>query len=71
MKEIKLKYKVNDRLRVVAFVEGCDKLLEQEQILDYLRLLEEREDLKTMSNPDDISQMKDLIERHERRCGLK
>lgn len=64
MKEIKLKYKVNDRLRVVAFVEGCDKLLEQEQ-------LEEREDLKTMSNPDDISQMKDLIERHERRCGLK
>lgn len=71
MREIKLKYGINDKLHIVVYIEGCDKPLEQEQILDYLRLLDERDFLKTLTDEADIIQIKDMIERLEKRCGLQ
>lgn len=71
MREIKINYELNKMLKIVAYVDGCDRPLEQEQILEYLRLLEDRDFLKTLTNEDDIIQIKDMIERREKRCGLK
>lgn len=71
MKEIRLRYEMNDRIHVVAYVDGCDKLLEQEQILDYFKLLDLRDYLETLNNPDDIVQIKDMIQRIEKRIGLR
>lgn len=42
MKEIKLKYSIVET-KVVAYIEGCSKMLKEEQILDYFRLLDLRE----------------------------
>ena len=71
MREIKIKYEINDKSNIVAYIDGCDCALEQEQILDYLQLLEKRDLLKTLTLEDDIVQIKDMIERLEKRCGIK
>ncbi len=70
MREITLKYLINENLHVVAYIEGCNKPLEQEQLLEYLRLLEEYDLLKTLTNESDVIQMKDMIARREKRIGL-
>ena len=71
MREIKIKYEINDKSNIVAYIDGCDCALEQEQILDYLQLLEKRDFLKTLTLEEDIVQIKDMIERLEKRCGIK
>lgn len=39
MKSIKLKYEIINT-KVVAKIDGCDILLQEEQLLDYLHLLD-------------------------------
>lgn len=70
MKEIKLKYSIVET-KVVAYIEGCSKMLKEEQILDYFRLLDLRENFKSLSSPDDIIQIEDMIHRIEKRIGIK
>lgn len=69
MKSIKLKYEIINT-KVVAKIDGCDILLQEEQLLDYLRLLDLQEIYKTLTNPDDIIQIKDMIQRIEKRLSL-
>ena len=45
---------------------GCDILLQEEQLLDYLRRLDLQEIYKTLTNSDDIIQIKDMIQRIEK-----
>lgn len=49
---------------------GADILLQEEQILDYLRLLDLKEFCKTLTNHDDIIQIKEMIQRIEKRLSL-
>lgn len=69
MKSIKLKYEIINT-KVVAKIDGCDILLQEEQLLDYLRLLDLQEIYKTLTNSDDIIQIKDMIQRIEKRLSL-
>ena len=69
MKSIKLKYEIINT-KVVAKTDGCDILLQEEQLLDYLRLLDLQEIYKTLTNSDDIIQIKDMIQRIEKRLSL-
>lgn len=69
MKSIKLKYEIINT-KVVAKIDGCDILLQEEQLLDYLRLLDLQEFYKTLTNSDDIIQIKDMIQRIEKRLSL-
>lgn len=69
MKSIKLKYEIINT-KVVAKIDGCDILLQEEQLLDYLRLLDLQEIYKTLTNSDDIIQIEDMIQRIEKRLSL-
>lgn len=69
MKNIKMKYEINNT-KVIAKIDGCDILLQEEQILDYLRLLDLKEFCKTLTNHDDIIQIKEMIQRIEKRLSL-
>ena len=69
MKSIKLKYEIINT-KVVAKIDGCDILLQEEQLLDYLHLLDLQEIYKTLTNSDDIIQIKDMIQRIEKRLSL-
>lgn len=69
MKSIKLKYEIINT-KVVAKIDGYDILLQEEQILDYLRLLDLKEFCKTLTNHDDIIQIKEMIQRIEKRLSL-
>ena len=69
MKSIKLKYEIINT-KVVAKIDGCDILLQEEQLLDYLRLLDLQQIYKTLTNSDDIIQIKDMIQRIEKRLSL-
>ena len=69
MKSIKLKYEIINT-KVVAKIDGCDILLQEEQLLDYLRLLDLQEIYKTLTKSDDIIQIKDMIQRIEKRLSL-
>lgn len=70
MKNIKLQYEIKNT-KVIAKIEDCDILLKEEEILDYFRLLDLREYLQTLSSPDDITQIEDIIQRLEKRIGFK
>lgn len=67
---IKLQYEIKNT-KVIAKIEDCDILLKEEEILDYFRLLDLREYLQTLSSPDDITQIEDIIQRLEKRIGFK
>ena len=69
MKSIKLKYEIINT-KVVAKIDGCDILLQEEQLLDYLHLLDLQQIYKTLTNSDDIIQIKDMIQRIEKRLSL-
>lgn len=69
MKSIKLKYEIINT-KVVAKIDGCDILLQEEQLLDYLHLLDLQEIYKTLTNSDNIIQIKDMIQRIEKRLSL-
>ena len=69
MKHIQMEYEINNT-KVIAKIDGCDILLQEEQILDYLRLLDLKEFCKTLTNHDDIIQIKDMIQRIEKRLSL-
>lgn len=56
--------------KVVAKIENCNVLLSEDQILDYLRLLDLKNYYKTLSDPDDICQIKDMICRIEKRLSV-
>ncbi len=71
MKEIKMKFELDYNLNVVAYIDGCEKPLTGEEILVYLRLLIDRDDLKGLTDPDDIAQMTDMVRKREKRLGLK
>lgn len=69
MKHIQMEYEINNT-KVIAKIDGCDILLQEEQILDYLRLLDLKEFCKTLTNHDDIIQIKEMIQRIEKRLSL-
>lgn len=69
MKRIQMEFEIID-MKVVAKIEGCDVLLKEEQILDYLRLLDLKDSCKTLTDPDDICQIKDMICRIEKRLSV-
>lgn len=69
MKHIQMEYEINNA-KVIAKIDGCDILLQEEQILDYLRLLDLKEFCKTLTNYDDIIQIKEMIQRIEKRLSL-
>ena len=69
MKHIQMEYEINNT-KVIAKIDGCDILLQEEQILDYLILLDLKEFCKTLTNHDDIIQIKEMIQRIEKRLSL-
>ena len=69
LKQLELRARDRER-KVIAKIDGCDILLQEEQILDYLRLLDLKEFCKTLTNHDDIIQIQEMIQRIEKRLSL-
>lgn len=69
MKHVQMEYEIIDT-KVVAKIEGCEVLLKENQILDYLRLLDLKDYYKTLADPDDICQINDMIRRIEKRLSI-
>lgn len=69
MKHVQMEYEIIDT-KVVAKIEGCEVLLKDNQILDYLRLLDLKDYYKTLTDPDDICQINDMIRRIEKRLSI-
>ena len=69
MKHVQMEYEIIDT-KVVAIVEGGEVLLKDNQILDYLRLLDLKDYYKTLTDPDDICQIDDMIRRIEKRLSI-
>ena len=69
MKHVQMEYEIIDT-KVVAKVEGGEVLLKDNQILDYLRLLDLKDYYKTLTDPDDICQIDDIIRRIEKRLSI-
>lgn len=69
MKHVQMEYEIIDT-KVVAKVEGCEVLLKDNQILDYLRHLDLKDYYKTLTDPDDICQINDMIRRIEKRLSI-
>lgn len=70
MKHVQMEYEIIDT-KVVAKVEGGEVLLKDNQILDYLRLLDLKDYYKTLTDPDDICQIDDMIRRIEKRLSIQ
>lgn len=69
MKHVQMEYEIIDT-KVVAKVEGCEILLKDNQILDYLCHLDLKDYYKTLTDPDDICQINDMIRRIEKRLSI-
>lgn len=66
MKEVKLTFDLKDT-KICATIEGYSGTLVEEQILDYLRLLDVKECLQNVTNKDDIEQLTEMAQRIEKR----